>query len=844
MNKVVVVIFILVGFAPVLTAQTYTFECFCGYLTPADANCDVCNTTTQSRYFKGLLIRKNGTPFKWIEQPYTVLQNFDALTFKELVPMPEQIRIELSGTAYSTIAGFRDSTMCPCEAGGGGTTLIAGPGVNIFNDTIAAIPQQIDTFDLVSGAQDTLRLSLTRDSAPYHFVILPPDADNQYIDTLRLTGTTLGISLSGDGQPLKTVDLSSLVADGSETYVKGANGIVVTGTGTVIDPYEVAMPAGTSSQTLRHTGFDWSASSLLLNDGNTIGINTTPSASYLLKVKQNGTSSSTTGLAVERAGSTNVAWIYHDGSATFRSGGGNNLRLLSESGSLINLVPGGGGGQQSQVQVAPGANVTANLGNAAMVNIFGTYAATAAGGDFSMFRLGSTFNISGSGNQIAYGLKITPTLTSIPSGFYGVEYVPTTNNFLDQPSGTGVVSHIVGNLGIGSGTTSPAGKLQIIGNGSTSSTYPLIVTNSTGTTSTAALTVRDDSRVGVGTNAPARKLHVEGEARITDVTTDPAITLIGVDADGDVAAVPVTGASITGGTLVISGSDGNGIYGDGTAGSGDDALPTGGSTVTVPGENQGLTFELNTAGGEVWTAITVTTPYSSDDAFSKYFVGKAPADSLLLYSYDGASYVKAEGGNLNVQSTNQVLVNATNGTVVNGTGTEFTVNGEAVFGQNAAAPLANQTAHAAGRFTSDGDAQASEIVIRRSITGTSAAELFLDGSSAQAILPATNRVWTGTAKCSGAVTSVGNGSTIVVGDAYAKFQTFTIKRIGSTTTLMTAVMGLADTWADANMGGAAFTLSADDTTEALKITFTPPTLAGSTTVCKAVCTVQLNELGF
>jgi hypothetical protein len=61
---------------------------------------------------------------------------------------------------------------------------------------------------------------------------------------------------------------------------------------------------------------------------------------------------------------------------------------------------------------------------------------------------------------------------------------------------------------------------------------------------------------------------------------------------------------------------------------------------------------------------------------------------------------------------------------------------------------------------------------------------------------------------------------------------------------MSAGTGLTDTWADANMGGAAFTLSADDTTEALKITFTPPTLAGSTTVCKAVCTVQLNELGF
>ena len=169
---------------------TFTFECFCGTLLPADTTCDICNSTTQSRYFKGLLIRKNGVAFKWIEEPYTVIQNFDALTFRELIPNAEQIRIDLIGTQWTTIEGFRDSVQCPCS-GGGGTTLIAGPGISIWNDTIAVIPQQVDTFDLVTGAQDTIRLSLTRDSVPFHFVILPPDSDNQYIDTLRLTGTVL-----------------------------------------------------------------------------------------------------------------------------------------------------------------------------------------------------------------------------------------------------------------------------------------------------------------------------------------------------------------------------------------------------------------------------------------------------------------------------------------------------------------------------------------------------------------------------------------------------------------------------------------------------------------------------
>ena len=236
---VIVIIFFVSAFVAKGQTPTFTFQCVCDYLTAADSTCDICNTTTQSRFFKGLLIYKNGVAHKWIEQPYTIIQNFDALTFRELIPGAEQIRIELRGTAFDSIAQFRDSVLCPCSGTSTGTTLIAGPGVNIWNDTIAAIPQQIDTFDLVSGTADTIRISLTRDSVPYHYVILPPDSDSQYIDTLQLTGTTLEISLSGDGQPLKTVDLSSLVADGDETIVTAGTGISVTGIGTAGNPYVI-----------------------------------------------------------------------------------------------------------------------------------------------------------------------------------------------------------------------------------------------------------------------------------------------------------------------------------------------------------------------------------------------------------------------------------------------------------------------------------------------------------------------------------------------------------------------------------------------------------------------------
>ena len=291
-----------------------------------------------------------------------------------------------------------------------------------------------------------------------------------------------------------------------------------------------------------------------------------------------------------------------------------------------------------------------------------------------------------------------------------------------------------------------------------------------------------------------------------------------------------------------------GIYGNGTAGSGNGDIPNGGSTATVTGDDP-LILNLDAAAGQTNRMLRLVTDYSAEDAATKMLQLVAPTDSLIVISQDQSIVLEykgppSDGTSLTISSNQKFTVDATTGTVIKGDGTELSVVGETILGSGAAAPLVNQIAHGSGSITTTGDAQSSEVILRRTITGTSATELFLDGASIQAILPATNRIWTGTAKCSGSVTDVGNGATIVVGDTHARYQTFTVKRVGSSTTLMTAATGLTDTWTDTNMAGAAFTLTADNTTEALKITFTPPTLAGSTTVCKAVCTVNINELGF
>lgn len=56
----------------------------------------------------------------------------------------------------------------------------------------------------------------------------------------------------------------------------------------------------------------------------------------------------------------------------------------------------------------------------------------------------------------------------------------------------------------------------------------------------------------------------------------------------------------------------------------------------------------------------------------------------------------------------------------------------------------------------------------------------------------------------------------------------TIKRIGTSTALVSTVQEIGTTNSDTNMATAVFTIDANDTNESLRIQFTPPSTAGST----------------
>lgn len=108
-----------------------------------------------------------------------------------------------------------------------------------------------------------------------------------------------------------------------------------------------------------------------------------------------------------------------------------------------------------------------------------------------------------------------------------------------------------GDLGVGVNSSAALSNTLVVkGAGATSATSPLLVENSAGTD---IIYADDSGQVAIGTNLPARKFHVAGEVRVTDLTTDPPTRMVGADADGDFGAIAVgSGLSLSAGTLTAN----------------------------------------------------------------------------------------------------------------------------------------------------------------------------------------------------------------------------------------------------------------------------------------------------
>jgi len=185
-------------------------------------------------------------------------------------------------------------------------------------------------------------------------------------------------------------------------------------------------------------------------------------------------------------------------------------------------------------------------------------------------------------------------------------------------------------------------------------------------------------------------------------------------------------------------------------------------------------------------------------------------------------------------------------TVVGGNDNIASGDFSTAMGAGARSYLQGMRAMSNGGVSAAGDNQSSSLSFRRGITGQSITELFLDGSSVQAIigLPSgsTNaRLWNVIIQVN-AIVSVQGAGTALLNDCFAGIYQCAIKRVGSSATLVGTITPQSEV-SDTSMATSIVTISADAATFALRIRFTPPTTAAGDTQIKAVATAYLTEVG-
>lgn len=282
--------------------------------------------------------------------------------------------------------------------------------------------------------------------------------------------------------------------------------------------------------------------------------------------------------------------------------------------------------------------------------------------------------------------------------------------------------------------------------------------------------------------------------------------------------------STTGAYSSIGGGDSNSVSGSYTAISGGQSNSTGSALNAYIGG--GFSNALFNNYGVICGG------YDNTNVASAGFVGGGETNNL-----SSGSYATLVGGQQNQVSANWGFLG---GGYLNQLNEQFTsISG----GRQANAFLYGMQAYSAGQFSALADAQAATIQMRAAITGTAITDLFLDGSSVRPILPATNALWAVRVQLAAICTAAGNG-TVVTGASYAAERQCAIKRLNTTTSLVGAVQTIGANLSDTSMSTAAVTITADDTNEALRVQFTPPSTAGTTSTFRVVATIQLTQIKY
>ena len=500
--------------------------------------------------------------------------------------------LSFSGTSSPVTLNSSTGTDVTITSGGINTLSATGSNITItateVDGSITNEIQTIDTFQIVSN---TLRLGLSGNTQPFQTVDLSTYLDNtdaqsltftggsapytldisggsdvtfntsgivtlsrssneltigatevdgsitneiQTIDTLSLSGSTLGVSLSGNTQPTQTVSLAPLLS-GYPSGSGATNQIAVwSGTNTLTGDNNLRADAANG-----RIGLGSAAASNIDIYSSKTNVNN----EILFQQDRSGLSGASEISGIRLGIGSGGNWATGYATLSLRRASTNSWSSIVQWNDIQT------NGQGAAWTFPSGTNWYLNAGSAISGMKF-----LGNGGEVLNFISGYMPATAGS-RYLDFGVRYSGSYTT-PVRFWidPTKGTDASSYFSWNTNGSSIELmrlHNSGNLSVN--TTSDWATIGIKGQGATSSTYGLIVTNSGAATATASLVVRDDGKVGIGTNSPAQTFHVEGTARITG-STGTSTSIMGRDANGDISAITVgSGLSLSGNNLTATG---------------------------------------------------------------------------------------------------------------------------------------------------------------------------------------------------------------------------------------------------------------------------------------------------
>jgi hypothetical protein len=416
-------------------AQTFTFECYCGDLS--GVRCDICTGQTQTRFFCGLLVKKSGTVVKWIDAPYIIQWQGKNAIIKEIIPNPESITINLSGTSFANIAAFKAALECPCN--------VPGKLFYISDSTKFKKILRGDTMTIVGRNGATVVL----DTSNRKFIVTAAAGAAQVLSATGAGPTRYNIVLSGGGgavvlkegasidltRSTDTITIANTAPD-QTVVINGAGINVVTGTYPNFTVTGTEVDGNTANEGLLGVGAGTSTSSVLLS-------NTTGAAGVTINAAGINAITETTSA---NGGQITITATEVDGSTT------NELQTLSVASNTATLSNSGG-----SVTIA-GAGINTVSTSGSTITVTGTEVDGSVSNELQTIANTSdstshTATLSNSGGSIKFVEGSNITLTTTGTGLAGIVTIATT--------------------GLGNGIYGGSGSLPTGGSVVTTGGYPL-----------------------------------------------------------------------------------------------------------------------------------------------------------------------------------------------------------------------------------------------------------------------------------------------------------------------------------------------------------------------------------